>query len=90
MDSNTILNAVHLYRPIEGPTRPILMPTLNTYRSDLAYEEIIEQPDYTVNNVLERNRWCIAFVKLNGQVFQVTLHNEVIQCINPVRHSSEL
>jgi uncharacterized radical SAM superfamily Fe-S cluster-containing enzyme len=71
----TIMNAVNQYNPDE-PRPLVLLPTLNTYATRMAYEDIINEPETTAHRVLQRRNFLFFFYKLNGQVYQVITDRE--------------
>lgn len=71
-----IWNAVNSYNPYV-PSRPILVPNLNTIRTDMAYEDIMNEPNFTIHLVDERARWKTFFCKVNGQVYDIVTDSDV-------------
>jgi hypothetical protein len=86
-----IWNAVNDYNPYV-PYQPVLVPNLNTIRTDMAYEEILGEPDFTIQLVDERPRWKTFFCKVNGQVYEIITDEDltIIHRVRIVTHTSQL
>ena len=65
---NNIINAVNTNN---FQNTLLLLPSLNLAHIQIAYEDIINEPNMSVNLILSRSRYNIYFCKINNQVFQV-------------------
>jgi hypothetical protein len=73
VEINAVMNAINDFIGANNffTTPLMLFPSLNLTRIQMEYENILDQPNMTINLVLARSHYKIYFCNVNNVVYQI-------------------